>query len=79
MSKNKKQPPVVELVSVPVVAHSRKLKARWTVEPSAKLQSIHGLTKELEETLARELDPLYDLKKLHKKAERRYGKKNVSK
>ena len=56
----------VELTSVPVVAHSLKLKAKWTVDKPGSLVSLVG------EDLMRELDPLYDLKKLVKKAKRKY-------
>ena len=68
MRKKKTIPTIssVELVSVPVVAHSRKLKAVWTVDKPGSLVSLVG------EDLMRELDPLYDLKKLVKKAKRKY-------
>ena len=68
MSKNKKLPIVssIEITSVPVVAHSRKLKAKWTVDKPGTLVSLVG------EDLMRELDPLYDLKNLVKKAKRKY-------
>lgn len=68
MRKKKTIPAIssVELVSVPVVAHSHKLKAIWTVDTPEQLRAIIGID------LARELDPLYDLKKLIKKAKRKY-------
>ena len=68
MRKKKTIPTIssVELVSVPVDAHSRKLKAVWTVDKPGILVSLVG------EDLMRELDPLYDLKKLVKKAKRKY-------